>query len=153
MQAAGWLRGWKSPLAALTLEVAHAGLALLRVLAVETKLAATFLEALTRRTHERCRRSLMPRRVPYLEDAAMSCFSGCWRYVHVEGEGLGVGVAVAGAAFQGERDGGHAVALGVLAGEGAAAVDVQGRHAVMSVAGFVVEEQLDPQRAHHLIVV
>jgi hypothetical protein len=42
------------------------------------------------------------------------CFSGCWRYVHVEGEGPGVGVVVAGVAFQGERDGGHAVALGVL---------------------------------------
>src|SRR5580692_11681689 len=81
-----------------------------------------------------------------------SCFSGCWRYVHVEGEGLGVGVVVAGVAFQGERDGGHAVALGVPAGQGAATVDVQGRNAVMPVAGFRVEEQLDPQRAHHLIV-
>jgi hypothetical protein len=29
---------------------------------------------------------------------------------------------------------------------------VQGRHAVMPVAGFLVEEQLDPQRAHHQIV-
>src|SRR5580698_7908625 len=48
-----------------------------------------------------------------------SCFSGCRRYVHVEGEGLGVGVVVAGVAFHGERDGGHAVALGVPAGQGA----------------------------------
>jgi len=53
-------------------------------------------------------------------------FSGCWRYVHVEGEGLGVGVVVAGVAFQGERDSGHAVALRVLAGGGAATIDVQG---------------------------
>ena len=47
-------------------------------------------------------------------------------------------------AFQGEGDGGQAVALGILARGGAAAVDVQGRHAVVPVAGFLVEEQLDP---------
>ena len=62
-----------------------------------------------------------------------------------KGEGLAVCVVIAGITFQGERDDGHAVALGVLAGGGAAAVDVQGRHAVMPVADFLVEEQLDPQ--------
>ena len=55
--------------------------------------------------------------------------SGCWRNVHVEGEGFGIGVVVPGIAFQGECDGRQAVALGVLASGGAAAVDVQGRHA------------------------
>jgi hypothetical protein len=49
----------------------------------------------------------------------------CWRHVHVEGEGFGVGVVVPGIAFQSEGDGGQAVALGILAGKGAAAVDVQ----------------------------
>jgi hypothetical protein len=68
--------------------------------------------------------------------------------LHVEGEGFRVGVVVPGIAFQGEGDGGQAVALGILAGGGAAAVDVQGWHAVVPVAGFLVEEQLDPQRAH-----
>jgi hypothetical protein len=29
---------------------------------------------------------------------------------------------------------------------------VQGWHAVVPVARFVIEEQLDPQRAHHQIV-
>jgi hypothetical protein len=77
----------------------------------------------------------------------------CWRYLHVEGEGFGVGVVVPGIAFQGEGDGGQAVAFGILAGGGAAAVDVQGWHAVVPVAGFLVEEQLDPQRATTAIVV
>jgi hypothetical protein len=67
-----------------------------------------------------------------------SLFSGCWRYVHVEGEGFGVGVIVLGIALEGERDGGQAFALGVLASSGSAAVDVQGRHAVMPVPGFLV---------------
>jgi hypothetical protein len=58
----------------------------------------------------------------------------------------------AGIAFQRERDGGQAVALGILASGGSAAVDVQGWHAVVPVARFVIEEQLDPQRAHHQIV-
>ena len=57
---------------------------------------------------------------------------GCWRHVHVEGEGFGVGVVVAGIAFQGEGDGGQVFALSVLASGGAAAVDVQGRPAVVA---------------------
>ena len=36
-----------------------------------------------------------------------------------------------------------------FAGAASSALDRQGRHAAVSVAGFVVEEQLDPQCAHH----
>jgi hypothetical protein len=62
----------------------------------------------------------------------------CWRHAHVEGEGFGVGVVVPGIAFQCEGNGGQAVALGILASGGAAAIDVQGRHAVVPVAGFLL---------------
>jgi hypothetical protein len=57
--------------------------------------------------------------------AAGSC-GGVWlatllAHVHVEGEGFGVSVVVPGIAFQSEGYGGQAVALGILAGRGAAA--------------------------------
>ena len=76
----------------------------------------------------------------------------CWRHVHVEGEGFGVGVVVPGIAFQSEGDSGQAVALGILASRGATAVDVQGRHAVVPVAGFpcVIDGILEHSPAEHV---
>lgn len=41
-------------------------------------------------------------------------YSGGWSYCHVEGEGLSGGIVIGGIAFKSERNGGHAVLLGVV---------------------------------------
>jgi hypothetical protein len=61
---------------------------------------------------------------------------------HLEGDRLGVAVVLARVALQGTRDRVQALALGVLAGRRAAAVDVQSRHTVVPGARLVIEEEL-----------
>ena len=59
---------------------------------------------------------------------------------------LSVAVVVAGVALQCKLDRVHALALGVLVGRRAAAVDVQNRHAVVLSLHLVIEEELGSQR-------
>jgi hypothetical protein len=76
--------------------------------------------------------------------------SGGWHDVHVEGHGFRRRIVVSWITLERESDRRQGLPLGILASRRPPAVDVQGRHAVVPVAGLLVPEQLNTQRAHNL---
>ncbi|HCU97012.1 MAG TPA: hypothetical protein DHU96_31590 [Actinobacteria bacterium] len=82
----------------------------------------------------------------------MRALGRCRSDDYVEGKDLRAGVVVAGISSESKGDGREAVAFGLFSRCCAAAVDVQGRHAMVPVSVLNIVEQFHPQQAHMVIV-